>query len=61
MPRRMLLGMLLAAVGLVWILQGTGVLQGSSFMVGDPRWALAGLVALGVGVVVVLISARRRS
>jgi drug/metabolite transporter (DMT)-like permease len=60
MPRRILLGVLLAAVGLVWVLQGSGVLQGSSFMVGDPRWALAGLVALGVGLVVVLVSALRR-
>jgi hypothetical protein len=28
-------------VGLVWIGQGTGLLQGSSFMVGDPFWAVA--------------------
>ena len=30
-------------VGLVWIGQGTGLLRGSSFMVGDPFWAFAGL------------------
>lgn len=30
-------------VGLVWILQGLGAPIGGGFMVGDPRWALAGL------------------
>jgi hypothetical protein len=45
------------AIGLVWIGQGVGVLRGSSFMVGDLRWALAGLVAAVVGVVL-LLSAR---
>jgi hypothetical protein len=36
----------LAAVGLVWVGQGLGVLRGSSFMVGDVRWAVAGAVLL---------------
>ena len=49
MRRRVLLGIVLIGVGLVWIGQGSGLLQGSSFMVGDGRWALAGLVALVVG------------
>ena len=36
--------------GLVWIGQGTGILKGSGFMVGDMTWAIAGagLVALGL-------------
>jgi hypothetical protein len=34
----------LAVVGFVWIGQGVGLLRGSSFMVGDPRWAVAGVV-----------------
>ena len=38
----------LVLVGAVWIGQGTGLLQGSSIMVGDPFWAFAGL-ALVVG------------
>ena len=59
MRRRIILGVLLLAVGVVWVLQGTGVLRGSSFMVGDPRWALAGVVAVGAGVVA-LVSVRRR-
>jgi hypothetical protein len=50
---------LLALVGLVWIGQGLGILRGSSFMVDDIRWAIAGgaLVAAGVAL---LLSARRR-
>jgi hypothetical protein len=59
MRRRFLLGALLLAVGLVWIAQGTGLLRGSSFMVGDPRWAIAGAMLVVVGLVA-LVSARRR-
>ena len=47
-------------VGLVWIGQGTGFLQGSSFMVGDPFWAYAGLVLVVAGVVLAALSLRRR-
>lgn len=36
----------LAAVGLVWIGQGLGLLRGSSFMVDDVRWAVAGAILL---------------
>ena len=36
----------LIVVGLVWIGQGTGLLPGSSFMVGDARWAAIGLAIL---------------
>ena len=36
----------LAAVGLVWIGQGLGLLRGSSFMVDDVRWAAAGAILL---------------
>lgn len=42
----------LILVGLVWIGQGTGLLQGSSFMVGDGAWAVAGLAMLVVGILV---------
>jgi hypothetical protein len=59
MGRRFLLVALLLAVGLVWIAQGTGLLRGSSFMVGDPRWAIAGAMLVVVGLVA-LVSARRR-
>ena len=49
----------LVVVGLVWIGQGTGLLAGSSFMVGDGRWAAIGVAMIAVGVVLAL-SARAR-
>ena len=60
MRGRMLAAVLLIAVGLVWIGQGTGALGGSSFMVGDPLWAIAGLVAALAGVVLAVSAWRRR-
>lgn len=59
MRGRIIAGLALIAVGLVWIGQGTGLLRGSSFMVGDPRWAVIGLVFV-VGGAVLALSARRR-
>lgn len=41
----------LVVIGLVWIGQGIGVLRGSSFMVDDARWAVAGLVMLAGGAI----------
>jgi hypothetical protein len=46
-------------VGLVWIGQGSGLLQGSSFMVGDPFWAIAGLVLVASGAALAAVSLRR--
>ncbi|MDQ6794086.1 MAG: hypothetical protein M3067_04580 [Chloroflexota bacterium] len=40
---------LLVVIGATFIGQGTGILRGSSFMVGDGRWAVIGLVLLIVG------------
>jgi len=50
---------LLLLVGLVWVGQGLGLLRGSSFMVDDTRWALAGAAAVVIGAVL-LVGARRR-
>jgi len=47
-------------VGLVWIGQGTGLLQGSSFMVRDPFWAFAGLALVVAGAVLAAVTLRRR-
>jgi hypothetical protein len=46
---RVVIALLIALVGAVWLLQGIGVLPGS-FMSGDPVWALLGaaLIALAV-------------
>lgn len=53
-----IIGILLVATGCVWILQGINVLPGS-FMTGQTKWALYGLVSLIAGVVL-LIAARRQ-
>jgi hypothetical protein len=50
----------LLLVGLVWIGQGTGLLQGSSFMVGDPFWAFAGLALVVAGAALAAVALRRR-
>jgi hypothetical protein len=52
---RTLGGVVLIATGAVWIGQGTGVLGGQSFMVGDPFWAWLGVlgVVIGIGFIVV--------
>jgi hypothetical protein len=60
MRGRLVAGILLMLVGLVWIGQGSGLLRGSSFMVDDVRWAILGAMAILIGAVLVL-SARRAS
>jgi hypothetical protein len=59
MRGRLIAGVLLLLVGLVWVGQGLGLLRGSSFMVDDTRWALAGAAAVVIGAVL-LVGARRR-
>jgi hypothetical protein len=64
MRGRLITGVLLVLVGAVWIGQGLGLLRGSSFMVDDIRWAVAGVAAIAVGVVLALSawrSDRRRT
>lgn len=52
------LGALLVVTGFIWILQGINVIPGS-FMTGQTRWAVYGLVSLIAGAGL-LIAARRR-
>jgi len=52
-------GAVLAAVGLVWTLQGVGVLQGSA-MTGSTLWATIGPIVLVVGLVLIGIGIARR-
>lgn len=59
MRASVIFGVLLVLVGLVWIGQGLGLLRGSSFMVDDMRWAVAGAGAVTAGAVL-LVKARRR-
>lgn len=54
----LILAFVLIAIGVVWVLQGLGILTGSSFMVGDRRWALAGVAAVSVGAVIGLRARR---
>ncbi|MFD8498344.1 hypothetical protein [Amycolatopsis sp. NPDC059657] len=54
------LGVLLALIGAVWVLQGVGVI-GGSFMTGSKLWFLIGLVALLGGVLLIAGTARRAS
>jgi hypothetical protein len=53
------LALLVAAAGLVWLLQGMSILPGT-FMRGDPFWAWTGLACLVVGLAVAAIAWRRK-
>ncbi|UTP37875.1 hypothetical protein M9M90_11555 [Phenylobacterium sp. LH3H17] len=53
------LGAVLCGVGLIWILQGVGVLPGS-FMTGQSLWAVIGGLALIVGLVILTLGRRSR-
>jgi hypothetical protein len=52
-------GIVLIAVGGVWILQGAGFLKGS-FMTGEGTWLWIGIATVIVGFVVVRASRRAR-
>jgi len=49
---RAILGGVVVAVGLVWLLQGVRVLPGS-FMTGSRFWAVAGAVVAVVGAIAI--------
>lgn len=51
------LGVLLCAVGTVFILQGTNVVHGSG-MSGHGRWTLVGAVAVVIGLVALALAGR---
>lgn len=53
------LAVLLLLLGLIWFLQGIGLLQGS-FMTGQTQWLLIGLVLLVIGAGLLYGSNRRR-
>ncbi|HEU0028087.1 MAG TPA: hypothetical protein VFQ25_13310 [Ktedonobacterales bacterium] len=54
-----IIGVLLVIAGVVWALQGFGVLPGS-FMSGSLTWAIIGPIVALVGLVVVVVALRRR-
>ena len=43
---RIIVAVMVALVGAVWVAQGLGVTIGGGFMVGDTFWALAGAVLI---------------
>lgn len=52
-------GAILMLIGGVWFLQGINVLPGS-FMSGQTRWAVNGVIAIAVGLVLIVVSRRRQ-
>lgn len=54
------LGVTLVLVGLLWTLQGAGILPGS-FMTGDRLWLVIGLVGVVAGAALLLRAVRGRA
>ena len=57
---RAILSIVLIAMGAVWVGQGSGLLRGGSFMVGDARWAAIGGGCVLIGIVLGWRELRRR-
>jgi hypothetical protein len=55
----MTVGAILVLMGGVWFLQGINILPGS-FMSGQTRWAVNGVIAIAVGLALIFASRRRR-
>lgn len=58
-PLWVVAGVVLAATGVVWTLQGFDILEGSS-MSGTTTWSIAGPVTLLVGVAFIVAGLRSR-
>lgn len=56
MRTQVITGFSLAFVGLIWIGQGLGLLRGSSFMVDEPFWAVAGLLFVIAGAALAIMA-----
>ncbi|WP_314503574.1 hypothetical protein [uncultured Microbacterium sp.] len=52
-------GVILSVVGLIWTLQGVGIL-GGSVMSGESLWAIIGPIVLLVGVGLIIVGMSRR-
>ena len=55
-----IIGVLLILSGLVWFLQGIGVLPGS-YMSGDPQWAVNGGIVMVIGAALLWWANQRKS
>lgn len=60
MIARLLVAVVLAVVGVVWIGQGLGYI-GGSFMTRDLKWAVIGAVVVGVAAVVAWTARRPKA
>jgi len=54
------IGVLLVLMGLIWTLQGLGVIQSSSPMTGVTLWAVIGPVVAIIGAVLIVGALRAR-
>ncbi len=57
----MIVGVLLAVAGVIWMLQGLDAFGGSSGMNGHKIWAVIGAIVAVAGAVLVIAGARTRS
>ena len=57
---RGIVGALLILLGLIWTLQGLGVIQSKSAMTGETIWAIIGPIVAILGVYLVTRAARAR-
>jgi hypothetical protein len=53
-------GLIVAVFGLIWALQGFGVLQGSQ-MSNTTTWSISGPITVLIGIVVAVVSWRKLS
>ena len=62
MLARRIIGIVLVAIGGVWIAQGSGVLHGS-FMTGEGLWTVIGVIAalFGIALLIGTVRDRRRA
>lgn len=57
---RLVISLVLALLGLVWMGQGIGLI-GGSFMTGQPFWAVVGAACVAVAAALVVLDRRRVS
>ncbi len=57
---RLVLGILLALVGILWILQGADLLGGNGGMNGKGIWIVIGAIVLVIGLALIAPLGRRR-
>jgi hypothetical protein len=56
-----LIGVLMACMGAIWMLQGLNLAFRVGFMVGDKRWVIYGAILAAVGVAQVVWSNTRQT